>query len=113
MRTTIRTTIRTTMRATMCLPPLHLTLRPGPKLYNPRHPDGTLLYQTIAEHFQTWLELASAGRFSAALNPSPALNLPPVLPTTPASKVRACHPKRAANCWGIRSFRLRCKPKHI
>ena len=34
-----------------------------PKLYNPRHPERTLLYQTIAEHFKTWFELASAGQF--------------------------------------------------
>jgi hypothetical protein len=34
-----------------------------PKLYNPRHPERTLLYQTIAEHYETWLELASAGQF--------------------------------------------------
>ncbi len=34
-----------------------------PKLYNPRHPERTLLYQTIAEHFETWYELASAGQF--------------------------------------------------
>ena len=33
-----------------------------PKLYNPRHPERALLYQTIAEHFETWLELASAGQ---------------------------------------------------
>jgi hypothetical protein len=33
------------------------------KLYNPRHPDRTLLYQTIAEHFETWHALASAGQF--------------------------------------------------
>ena len=33
------------------------------KLYNPRHPERTLLYQTIAEHFETWFELASAGQF--------------------------------------------------
>jgi hypothetical protein len=33
------------------------------KLYNPRHPARTLLYQTIAEHFETWLDLASAGQF--------------------------------------------------
>ena len=31
-----------------------------PKLYNPRHPERTLLYQTIAEHFETCFELASA-----------------------------------------------------
>jgi hypothetical protein len=36
---------------------------PKPKLYNPRHPERTLLYQTIAEHFETWFELASAGQF--------------------------------------------------
>ena len=34
-----------------------------PKLYNPRHPERTLLYQTIAEHFETWHELSSAGQF--------------------------------------------------
>ena len=34
-----------------------------PKLYNPRHPERTLLYQTITEHFETWHELASAGQF--------------------------------------------------
>ena len=34
-----------------------------PKLYNPRHPERTLLYQTIAEHFEIWHELASAGQF--------------------------------------------------
>ena len=34
-----------------------------PKLYNPRHPERTLLYQTLAEHFETWFELASAGQF--------------------------------------------------
>jgi hypothetical protein len=34
-----------------------------PKLYNPRHPERTLLYRTIAEHFETWHELASAGQF--------------------------------------------------
>jgi hypothetical protein len=34
-----------------------------PKLYNPRHPERTLLYQTIAEHFESWHELASAGQF--------------------------------------------------
>jgi hypothetical protein len=33
------------------------------KLYNPHHPERTLLYQTIAEHFETWFELASAGQF--------------------------------------------------
>jgi hypothetical protein len=33
------------------------------KLYNPRHPERTLLYQTIAEHFETWHELASSGQF--------------------------------------------------
>ena len=32
-----------------------------PKLYNPRYPERSLLYQTLAEHFETWHELASAG----------------------------------------------------
>ena len=34
-----------------------------PKLYNPRHPERTLLKQTVAEHYETWLELPSAGQF--------------------------------------------------
>ena len=34
-----------------------------PKLYNPRHPERTLLYQTVADHYETWLDLASAGQF--------------------------------------------------
>ena len=34
-----------------------------PKLYNPRHPERPLLYQTLAEHFETWFELTSAGQF--------------------------------------------------
>ena len=50
--------------------PLHAksqVLQPKPaqstKAYNPRHPERTLLYRTVAEHFETWLELASAGQF--------------------------------------------------
>jgi hypothetical protein len=35
----------------------------SPKLYQARHPERTLLYQTVAEHFETWLELTSAGQF--------------------------------------------------
>ena len=31
------------------------------KPYNPRHSERTLRYQTLAEHFETWRELASAG----------------------------------------------------
>ena len=31
------------------------------KLHNPRHPERTLLYQTVAQHYETWLDLASAG----------------------------------------------------
>ena len=34
-----------------------------PKLYTPRHPERTLFYQTIAEHFETWHELACRGQF--------------------------------------------------
>ncbi len=36
------------------------------KAYNPRHPEHTLLYRTVAEHFETWLELASAGQLRRA-----------------------------------------------
>ena len=28
-----------------------------------RHPERTLFYETIADHFETWLEMASAGQF--------------------------------------------------
>ena len=35
-----------------------------PKAYNPRHPERTLLYRTVAEHFETWLDLASARQFA-------------------------------------------------
>ena len=34
-----------------------------PKLYNPRHPERTLLYQTVAEHYETWQDQASVGQF--------------------------------------------------
>jgi hypothetical protein len=34
-----------------------------PKLYIPRHPERTLLYQMVAEHYETWLELACSGQF--------------------------------------------------
>lgn len=30
---------------------------------HPSHPERTLLYSTIAEHFETWLDLASPGQF--------------------------------------------------
>jgi Transposase zinc-binding domain len=35
-----------------------------PKLYNPRHPERTLLYQTIAQHYESWLELVCAGQLN-------------------------------------------------
>ena len=31
----------------------------GAQVYNARRPEQTLLYRTLAEHFETWLELAS------------------------------------------------------
>ncbi len=34
-----------------------------PKRYNPRHPERTLLYQTVAEHDESWLELACEGQY--------------------------------------------------
>jgi hypothetical protein len=44
-------------------PPGHAS-KPNPaKLYNPRHPERTLLYTTVADHFETWHALASAGQF--------------------------------------------------
>ena len=35
-----------------------------PKLYNPLHPERTLLYQTIAEHLETRLDFASEGQLN-------------------------------------------------
>jgi len=35
------------------------------KAYNPRRPERTLLYRTVAEHFVTWLELSSLRAFVA------------------------------------------------
>ncbi len=34
-----------------------------PKQYNPRHPERTLLYQAVTEHYETWLDLAGSGQF--------------------------------------------------
>jgi len=51
------------------LPGAHATASAKPKLYNPRHPERTLLYRIIAEHFETWLELASAGQFDGQGDP--------------------------------------------
>lgn len=33
------------------------------KWFSVSQAERTLLYQTIVEHFETWLELASAGQF--------------------------------------------------
>jgi hypothetical protein len=52
-----------TIAAEYCVFTQYSCLPPKPKLYNPRHPERTLLYQTVAEHYETWLELASAGQF--------------------------------------------------
>ena len=35
----------------------------APQLYQGRHPEQSLLYRTIAAHFETWLALASSGQF--------------------------------------------------
>ena len=47
----------------------------NPKPYTPRHPEQTLLYRTVAENFETWLELASAGELH---HPSLVLVFQPV-----------------------------------
>ena len=44
---------------------------PKPKLYNSRHPERTLLYQTVAEHYETWIDLASAGQSGGQGDHSP------------------------------------------
>ncbi len=41
-------------------------LSPAPaksKPYNPRHPERTVLYRTVAAHLETWLALSSVGQF--------------------------------------------------
>lgn len=35
----------------------------APALYQARHPEQSLFYRTIADHLETWLELASSGQF--------------------------------------------------
>jgi hypothetical protein len=54
-----------------CPPPLtpllraqyHRTNTRVPQLYQRRHPEQSLLYRTVDEHFETWLALASSGQF--------------------------------------------------
>ena len=43
------------------------------KAYNPRHPERALLYRTVAEHFETWLDLAwpSSGNLTARATTTP------------------------------------------
>jgi len=50
-------------RKILCICTVFMPAACNPKLYQARHPERTLLYQTVAEHFETWLELASAGQF--------------------------------------------------
>lgn len=50
-------------RKILCICTVFMHTASNPQLYNPRHPEHTVLYQTVAEHFETWLELASAGQF--------------------------------------------------
>jgi hypothetical protein len=47
----------------LCVCTVFMSAISKPKLYNPRHAERTLLYQTVAEHYETWLELSSAGQF--------------------------------------------------
>ncbi|MBC7405814.1 MAG: hypothetical protein H7252_09070, partial [Cytophaga sp.] len=35
----------------------------NPRAVSSRHPEQGLFYHTIAEHFETWLALASSGQF--------------------------------------------------
>lgn len=41
----------------------HAPPKQAPGLYQARHPEQSLFYRTIAEHFATWFELASSGQF--------------------------------------------------
>ena len=47
----------------LCICTVFMSVRSKPKCYNSRHPGRTLLYHTVAEHDETWLDLASAGQF--------------------------------------------------
>ena len=61
---------------------LFMSATSKPKLYNPRHPERTLLYQTVAEHYETWLELHSAGQFDGQVDhQTPKLFLRQAFPT--------------------------------
>jgi len=44
-------------------PHQHPRATAAPQLYQGRHPEQSLLYRTIAAHFETWLALASSGQF--------------------------------------------------
>lgn len=69
-----------------------------PKLYCPRHLRRTLLDQTVAEHFETWLELASAGQFNGSGDRH-----------TPKSYVRqACHKYLECGIFSHCFVRARC-----
>ena len=49
---------------TVCICTVVMPDTSKPKLYNQRYPERTLLYQTVAERYETWLELASGGQFA-------------------------------------------------
>ena len=43
------------------------------KLYNPRHPERTVLYRAVAGHLQTWLALSGAGQVDGQGDQQPPL----------------------------------------
>ena len=49
---------------TPCICTVFMSATSKPKLYNPRHPERTLLYQTVAEHYETWLVHRSVKTFT-------------------------------------------------
>lgn len=54
---------RNSRRRLLCVQTVFVQSTAKPKIYNPRHPERTLLYQTVVEHYETWQDLASAGQF--------------------------------------------------
>jgi hypothetical protein len=55
----------------MCIYTVFMSAKSTPKLYNPRLPERTLLYQMVAEYYENWLELASSMGKETAAPPSP------------------------------------------
>ena len=54
---------------TPCICTVFMSATSKPKLYNPRHPERTLLYQTVAEHYETWVTIPRQSRGHSGCEP--------------------------------------------